>query len=371
MNILVLMTEAFAIGGIQRMNRHVCLALSRFAEQENHQISFLSLMDGSGNVDKRYLEGDVAFCGYQGNRAAFIKSVMSKLQTRPDVVYATHVRLAPLIRVLKLIRPSLRMGVALYGIDAWRRLPFLQRSALQLADFVTSISEYTSEQTVKLHNVRSGKICLIPPALDPFWMIPGPDSVLDDDIHNSSKAKIILTVTRLASSEKLKGVDCVIRAMPKIIEEVSDIQYVIVGTGDDIIRLSDLAKRKGVQENVLFVGEITDEQLRDYYLNCDIFVLPSKKEGFGIVFLEAMFFKKPVIGGDFGGSRDVICDGSTGFLVNYGDINQLSHQIIELLTDKQKSTDMGKAGYSRLSDMYTFNHFENNLRKVFQKYIDA
>ena len=364
------MTEAFAFGGIQRMNRHVCLALSRLAEQGIHQISFLSLMDGSGNIDKRYLEGDFAFCGYQGNRVAFIKSAISKLQTRPDVVYATHVRLAPLSRVLKLIRPSLRMGVALYGIDAWRRLPVLQRNALQLADFVTSISEYTSEQTVKLHNVKSEKICLIPPALDPFWMVPGSNSVLDDEIHISPEAKIILTVSRLASSEKLKGVDCVIRAMQKIKEEVPDIQYIVAGTGDDIIRLSGLAKQNGVQEMVLFVGEITDEQLRSYYQNCDIFVLPSKKEGFGIVFLEAMFFKKPVIGGNFGGSRDVIDDGNTGLLVNFGDINQLSQKIIELLTDKQKSIDMGKAGYSRLSDMYTFSHFEKNLRKVFQNFMD-
>jgi len=361
MKILVLMTEVFGVGGIQRMNRHVCLALSQFAQQEGHSVRFLALIDGSDAVDERYLVGDFNFCGFQGHKLNFLIASIRDLTMKPDIVYATHVRLAPLAIALKILRPSLRLGIAVYGIDVWCKLPLLNRITLQKADFVTSISKYTSEETVKLHNVRTKNIRLIPPALDPYWISESDDSTQNKISLNLPEGKIILTVSRLAATENYKGVDSVIQAMPAVLKKIPDAYYVIIGTGDDISRLQKLARTMGVKDRVVFVRKQKGKYFRAYYQNCDLFAMPSKGEGFGIVFLEAMFYKKPVIAGDHAGSRDVVEDEISGLLVNHGDVDALSNAIIKLLGDPKYAARVGDAGYQRLMSKFTFDHFKNNI----------
>lgn len=360
MRLVGLFTEVFGTGGIQRLNCLVCLALSQFAQQEGYQVSFLSLMENPGDVDDRYLEGDAHFEGFRRNKLAFVAAALREVRSGADFVYATHVNLAPLGLAMKLLRPSLRYGVALYGVEVWEPLSLLQRHALQQATFVTSISTYTTKRAIKLHRLTPKRTHLVHPALDPFWMSASEEIPLRQDL-NLPEGKALLTVTRLAASEKYKGVDCVIQALPGVIEQVSDAYYIIVGTGTDLDRLRSLAEREGVQERVRFVGQVSEDALRAYYDHCDLFVLPSKGEGFGIVFLEAMFYKKPVIGGDHGGSRDVIEDGRTGLLVKHGDIEGLSAAIVGLLNDDHRRLQMGKAGYERLMSRYTYPYFRAKL----------
>lgn len=357
MNIVVLFTEIFNTGGIQCINRHVCLALSQYAEQEGHDVTFLSLLDDPNNIDRRYLVGNARLRGFLGNKIAFVIAALQELRRRPNVVYVAHVNLASIALLMRLLNPSLRYGVALYGIEVWEKLPLLKRIALQQAAFVTSLSAYTSQQSIELQSLKAERVHLLPPAIDPFWIT----STQEPTQLDLPPGKILLSVARLAASEKYKGVDCVIQALPKVIEKVPDVYYVVVGTGTDLDRLRSLVKRESLHERVLFVGEKVGAPLRAYYKNCDLFVMPSKGEGFGIVFLEAMFYKKPTIAGDHGGSRDVVDDGRTGILVKHGDIKGLSEAIISLLNDKQSALAMGQAGYQRLMSKYTYHYFAEKL----------
>lgn len=364
MNVLGLLSSVFATGGVERINRHVCLALSQFAEYEGHQVRLLSLMDDPDQLDQRYLAGEVSFDAFHGNRLAFVKAVLEEVEMHPDLVYVAHVNLAPLALGMRWLGPDLRYGVALYGIEVWDRLPFLRRHALRQADFITSVSTYTSRQAVDLQNVEAEKINLVPPALDPFWVSDDSNGISDGTDLDLPKGRVLLTVSRLARSEKYKGVDCVIKSLPAVLDHIPDVYYVVVGDGGDLPRLRALAARRGIEDRVLFVGEKTEKLLRAYYRSCDLFVMPSKKEGFGIVFLEAMFYKKAVIGGDHGGTRDVIDNGDTGILVEYGDIAGLSRAIITLLKDEQLASELAQGGYRRLRSTYTFESFQHKLTNV-------
>ena len=136
-----------------------------------------------------------------------------------------------------------------------------------------------------------------------------------------------MTVSRLAASERYKGHDRVITALPSLVAERPNITYLIVGEGDDRTRLERLATQVGVSENVCFVGPVLHSELPDYYRLADVFVMPSTGEGFGIVFLEAMASGVPVIAGNSDGSRDPLCDGSFGTLIDSGNTYELQAAI--------------------------------------------
>jgi glycosyltransferase involved in cell wall biosynthesis len=94
--------------------------------------------------------------------------------------------------------------------------------------------------------------------------------------------------------------------------------------------------------------------------------MPSKKEGFGIVFLEAMAYGKPVIGGAHGGTPSVVKDGETGLLLDNADIAGIANSISQLLSTERMREQFGNAGHQRLLDEFTFEKFEHNLQEVFR-----
>jgi phosphatidylinositol alpha-1,6-mannosyltransferase len=142
---------------------------------------------------------------------------------------------------------------------------------------------------------------------------------------------------------------------------VPETVYMIVGDGDDRERLEELAKKNGMSGRVIFTGVVSDEELIGFYKRCDVFLMPSRQEGFGIVFLEAMAFEKPVIGGNHGGTPEVIVDNETGFLVEHGDVDALADRIIRLLLDEELCQRMGRAGRRRVEENYTFDPFRQRL----------
>jgi glycosyltransferase involved in cell wall biosynthesis len=134
---------------------------------------------------------------------------------------------------------------------------------------------------------------------------------------------VLLTVSRLASSERYKGHDRVIRALPRVLEQHPETVYVVVGDGDDRSRLETIAAKTGVSAQVRFTGLIGGDDLADYYRLADVFVMPSTGEGFGIAFLEAMASGVPVIGGNRDGTVDPLVDGALGTAIDPDDEDQL------------------------------------------------
>src|SRR5262249_13068089 len=134
--------------------------------------------------------------------------------------------------------------------------------------------------------------------------------------HGLMGRRIILTVGRLAASERYKGHDRLIAALPGVLLRVPDIAYLIVGGGDDQSRLEHLASESGITDRVTFAGHVPDEELPDYFALAHVFAMPSTGEGFGIVFLEAAATGVQIIGGNRDGSVDALAEGRIGRLVD-------------------------------------------------------
>jgi phosphatidylinositol alpha-1,6-mannosyltransferase len=277
------------------------------------------------------------------------------------------VNYAPLGAILKRLRPKLRYGVVAYGIDVWDKLTKARDYSLRQADFVVSISEYTKQILIETDGVSADKIKLVPPSLEEDLEIDSEmNSLIETGLnsHKGSSKITLLSVCRLDESERYKGVDKVIEALPVVLEKYPQVQYFVIGGGSDLDRHKKLAQEKGVAESVHFLGAVDNTTLQDYYKKCDLFVMCSAREGFGIVYLEAMRYAKPVIAANSGGAPEVVKDRETGLLVEYGDVIQTAAAITELCSDAALRKKLGDAGRERLKSNYTFAHFKQRLHEI-------
>lgn len=228
-----------------------------------------------------------------------------------------------------------------------RKLKLIKKIISKADGFIAN-SNYTKNELIKL-GAYQNKITVIYPAAN----ISGDNykslNISQPFQHISASGnKIILTVARLVER---KGIDMVIKSLPKVLKNISDLEYWIVGAGHDQNRLKKLAQENDLKEKVKFFGAVSEKKLKEFFASCDLFVLPAREidgdvEGFGIVFLEAGIFGKPVIGGRSGGMSESILDEKTGFLVDPLNINEISDKITLILQDKNLAQRMGKANQS-------------------------
>ncbi|MDI6707973.1 MAG: glycosyltransferase family 4 protein, partial [Candidatus Thermoplasmatota archaeon] len=129
------------------------------------------------------------------------------------------------------------------------------------------------------------------------------------------------------------------------------------------------AVKLNVQNNILFTGYIADEEMfHSAYSACDVFVLPSEYEAFGIVLLEAMACGKPCVATDVGGVSEIV-DEKTGVLVDYGDRDGLAHAIIDLLGSERKRNEMGMAGREKVRTRFTWDKTVDALEETYRSLI--
>jgi phosphatidyl-myo-inositol dimannoside synthase len=366
--ILTLQTSTFGTyGGIPTYNRLVCRALNGFEYAGERRV--LLATDKPAVVElKAAALSNLRLEAFDRNRVGFTRRALGlAISSRIDMLLIGHVNYAPLGLLLKRIQPNLRYGVMMYGVDVWARLSRTRQHALQLADFAISISKYTKELSIVVNMVPADRVHLLPNALE--WSEKESESIAAS-VPLPAGTKL-LTVCRLDSTERYKGVDTVIEALPQVIAQVPGVQYLIVGSGSDSIRLKKLADSLGVSGRVHFLGSVDDATLRACYRACDVFVMPSAKEGFGFVFLEAMQYAKPVVAADKGGSPEVVKDGVTGMLVRYNDVPQLAESLTRLCLDPALRTKLGEAGYRRLQESYTFPRFKQTLTDILTRELPA
>jgi glycosyltransferase involved in cell wall biosynthesis len=354
--ILGLFTGLLASGGIERMGRHAAATLTSLAGAQRHACVLLSLNDPAGSHSARVADTTVTVRGFGRDKVAFSLSVL-RAAPRTRLVYVGHVNLGPLGLVVHMIRRGAPYWVAVYGIEVWEPLSFVRRLSLRRATGVIPMSRFTGDRALQVHGLDRRRLHVVPPALDPTFVTGFASNGHEPTVHE----RTLLTVARLDASERYKGIDEVIRALPQVVQEAPDVRYVVVGDGDDRPRLSGLARELGVEHRVLFRTGIDDQELERCYQTCDVFVMPSRAEGMGLAFLEAMAHGKPVVGGNHGGTPDVVTDGVYGFLVQHGDRATLVERLTRLLRDEALRRTMGQAGRSRVLEDFSLDKFVQRL----------
>jgi len=266
-------------------------------------------------------------------KARFVVKVARHLFTQPTGhVVCGHVNLAPVVAKLCDFR-KIPYSVVLHGTDAWIELPRAKRNALAGATSLLVVSRYTRDRCAKANHLPLEKFVLVPNTVDGDHFTPGPKPTDIVERFGILGRKVILTVARLDSRERQKGMDTVIRALPEIRKTFPNICYVIVGAGDDGERLKALAAELGVTDLLFFAGRVSRVVLPRFYRLADAFVMPSAQEGFGVVYLEALATGVPVVAGQDGASEPLE-DGRLGWQVPNDSPAQVAKACLEALAGK-------------------------------------
>jgi glycosyltransferase involved in cell wall biosynthesis len=281
----------------------------------------------------------------------------------------THLALGPLGWTVAKIAQS-PYWIVLHGIEAWYVLAGWKRRALHRADRFIVTSAFSREQVVHRHHIDKKRISRLPCTLDETLLRIQPAEA-GASAELPTGQRLVLTVARMAAWERYKGHEVVLQALPQVVARIPNLKYVMVGDGDDRTRLESLAREMGLSSNVVFTGEVSDSELAALYHRSEAFVLPArtvidkhnpKGEGFGIVYLEAMAFGKPVIGPNYGAPAELIQDGKFGFLVDPEDPDAVAEAILSLLNAPQESRNMGESASRWVREEYSFNSLCRRLR---------
>lgn len=268
-------------------------------------------------------------------------------QDRPRVIVSTHLNFGPLAWGIQRALGTPYVLVA-HGIDAWRIDSDVRLRALREANRVLAVSRYTRDWLIEEGGLDGERVEILPNTFTPERYAIRPKSPrLLEKYGLLPETPVILTVCRLAQAERYKGYDQIIKAMPRILRHVPDARYLIVGKGPDKPRIERLIAEAGVRDAVILAGFIPDEELVDHYNLCDLFSMPSKAEGFGIVYLEALACGKPVLAGNKDGSRDAIADGELGILLDPDDVDAIAEESIKVLLRRHEHPNLFRREYLR------------------------
>jgi phosphatidyl-myo-inositol dimannoside synthase len=366
-----LFPELDAPGGIQRAGRQMAFLLSEYAASKKMEYRLLSLNDTQELHRMRIADKEYVFTGAARGKAGFAVAAMKAARRRAKLVLAAHPNLAPIVRSMNLIAPRMKSIVCTHGVEVWEPLSRMRRRSLQHATLVLSPSRATADYVISMQGVPADRVRVLPWGLDPDFetkLFGIADTRLPVDFP---QGRVILTVGRWLTTERYKGMDTLIQALPRLLLRWPDVQLVMVGAGDDREWLVNIARDSGVQKHVHFLSDLSYGELSACYAAAELFALPSRGEGFGLVYLEAMARGKPVIGGAHGGAPEVIQDGVTGYLVQHGDTEQLATAIDALLENPERAKEMGARGRERVDKEFRFAVFSKSFKKILRELCES
>ena len=365
-----LFPELDAAGGVQRAGRHIAAVMKEFADSRGMECRFLSLNDSRELHRMSVGEREFVFTGADRAKARFAATAVRAARRRAKLVLAAHPNLAPVVRAMNVVAPRMKTIICTHGVEVWEPLSRLRRSALRKANLILSPSQSTADHVAAVQNIPAAHIRVLPWALDPQFeaIVAQSRAPLP---ANFPRGQIIFTVGRWLASERYKGMDTLITALPRLLTRWPQLQLVLAGEGDDRGWLEELAQKNGVTLHVHFLPKLSYAELASCYAACDMFALPSRGEGFGLVYLEAMAFGKPVIAGAHGGAPEVVQDGVTGYLVQHSDAIQLATCIETFLADPTLARKMGERGRERVASEFRFSVFAKSLKKILREQCES
>jgi glycosyltransferase involved in cell wall biosynthesis len=357
LNILYLVPDLFGPpGGIARHGRSVCTALVN----SGYAVEAIALLDGNEEQNRPSKSlVSIRYVPCRGDRKLFVRQALIALKQRPALVLVEHLNLSPVgWLVARLARA--RLVVVAHGIDAWEPLSFTRRRASVGADRVICVSHFTARRIAETNGVLPAKIRVLHNCLEPEQSATQPPK--RTQTHPS-----LLTVGRMSLSEQYKGHDYVIKAMPALCMRFPDLIYDIVGSGNWQSQLQALAHELGVGDKVRFHGRVSEEELARFYANASIFIMPSRGEGFGIAFLEAMMQGIPVIGGNMDASPEVIHHNKAGLVIDPTSVDEIVEAVATLLNDAALREQMGQRGRELANGKFSFASFQGTLNKYLEE----
>jgi phosphatidyl-myo-inositol dimannoside synthase len=355
------------VGGIQQASRLTAAALAEIAPPYGWTVDFLSLNDSREHHAFALNGSSVPFSGFGRAKARFVLSAMAHARAGTRIVVAAHPNLGVAAAQMKMLQPRLKTVVISHGIEVWQQLPVLRRKAFLTADLLVAPSRYTIGKIVETQGASEQKTRRLPWPLSPDFLDLASHAGTLPVPADFPRGLVVLATARLASDEKYKGVDQLIRAVSRLAPQMPPLRLAVIASGDDLPRHEQLAQELGIGDRVRFFPGLSQAEIGGCCSGSDVFALPSTGEGFGLVFLEAMAFGKPLIGAAAGGVTDIIEHGKNGLLVEPGNIDSLTLALERLVSDEGLRAELGRAGAESVRSQFQFAAFRARLEEMLRE----
>jgi N-acetyl-alpha-D-glucosaminyl L-malate synthase BshA len=202
--------------------------------------------------------------------------------------------------------------------------------AINMSDAVTAVSQDLKKETLEHFNIKN-EIKAIPNFIDMSLYCQQDDVKLRKRFAKEDE----FILTHISNFRKVKRVEDVVKIFNKVSKEIP-VKLLMIGDGPERLKAEQLCRKLGLGKQVKFLGKL--KAIEQMLSIADVFILPSETESFGLVALEAMASKVPVISTNSGGLSEVNIDGKTGYLSNVGDVDKMAKDTLSLLADKEKLT---------------------------------
>lgn len=252
---------------------------------------------------------------------------------RPHLIIITLAHFAPVAMFLNKICKVPYIVVA-HGLEVWDMKRPALKASLEAASLILAVSQHTKNRIIAQSIKLPERIKVFFNTYDEKRFFTGKNDSIRKKHGLSPQDFILISVGRIVASERYKGHEIVMQALKKLLPENSNLKYLIVGEGNYRETLEDIVTSSGIKAHVVFAGRVSEEELPDYYRASDLFIMPSKGEGFGIVYLEAMACGLPVIAGSQDGSVDALRNGELGILINPDSVSEAADAIRTVMYQK-------------------------------------
>lgn len=349
------------MGGIEKVCRIAGKVFDEISRKSGDWFLLYSMHDSPDASTIPYLSKK-QLKAFGGNKSRFVvESVMKGMKSK--VVVLSHIHLAPIGIWIKRLSPKTKVILMAHGIEVWKTLNNNQKEILKKADLVVAVSDFTRKRLESEYNVTHNTV--VNNCIDPFLPDPVTERrIIREKLGFAPDDFIILTVSRLTSKEMNKNYDKVLTAMSELKQQIPGLKYLFVGKYErtEKQRLENRSKELGLQDDIVFAGYISDAELSSYYNACDLYVMPSKKEGFGITFIEAMYFGLPVVGGNRDGTTDALLNGKLGLLVDPERQDEITAAIAKIYVNR----DSFKPDRQTVLTHFGYEVYKNKWKEVFK-----
>lgn len=345
------LSDAYGInGGIAKYGLDVIAGLAN----ENIELNILA-RNCAKNYEKQEKINVKSFAS-KGKFGYIVETIISAF-SKKDLVICGHINLLPFAFVSAVFGRS-PLILFVYGIDTWYpHKNFIINYLIRRIKYIISISKFTEMKLRAWQPKLTAKIFILPNGIDLsiYGIGKKPNELIEK--YKLDKKIILMTMGRLSSSEKYKGIDEILEVFPNLLKKNSNLIYLICGDGDDKFRLAKKANDLGLRESVVFTGYIPEKEKKKYYDLSDLYVMPSYGEGFGFVFLEAMACGIPVLASIKDGGYEAIRCGDLGRAVDPHDLSKIETVILEMLHNNKKKIPDGL-------EVFSIVRFNLELKKI-------
>jgi len=339
-----------AIGGVQASAR---IAWSAVTKHSREPATLLSYVSGNGadisNASSHKSLDDYKTFVVNSKKGAIYRALSRKWPH--DLVFVWHLGL---LRLLPFFRFSqVRVVLMLLGVEAWRQQGWLTNKQMEKVDLFLSISDHTWRKFVERNPQYKGK--------PHQTVLLGIDEPFSGKTPDLSPRPAALMLSRLSRDEDYKGHREVIKAWPLVLRRIPDAELWIAGDGDLRNDLEQLVAELGLADNVRFLGQVTEEKKHQLIEQARCFLMPSRGEGFGLVYLEAMRVGRPCLVSTLDAGREVVNPPEAGLAANPDSKEELASAVCRLLADGPEWRQWSDQARRRYEESFTAKHFQERL----------